>query len=82
MSIVKVMGALNNSREKGQDLKLLELIKTLSEAGDFFGSASTKLVKTRKEMIKEEISPKLKGICSSEVLLSASLLFATIFFIN
>ena len=69
------MEALNNVREKGQDFNLSELIKTLSDAVVFLGSANTKLVKTRKEIIKEEISPKLKGICSSEVPVSASLLF-------
>ena len=64
--IVKVIEALNNARENGQEMNLPDLIGTFSDAVAFIGAANIKMVKTMKEIIKEAISPKLKAICSSE----------------
>ena len=76
LPIVKVMEELNEAREnKNISLNLEEVIKTLSDSLVFLGSANVKMVKTRKEIIKEDISAKFRGICNSEIPFTGPLLF-------
>lgn len=73
--MVKVIEVLNEAREKNVSIDLSELITNLSDAVAFVGSANVKLVKRRREFIKDDTSEKIKGICNAEVPFSGSLLF-------
>ena len=73
--ITKVIDSLHAGHEQGNELDVPSLIKNLSDSLAFLGSANMEMVKCRREIIKDEIPQKMKGICDEETEFSGSLLF-------
>ena len=51
------------------------MIATLSDSVAFLGSANVNMVQTRRDLIKDELGPNLKGVCSMEIPFSGEHLF-------
>ena len=73
--MVSVMEKLFNAREDLSQLNVNDLITELSDSLAFVGSSNLKLVKTRKESVKQQLPEKFKSICSNDVDFSGALLF-------
>lgn len=73
--VVRVIDEMNKVRADGNDIDLSSLISALSDSIALLGSANVNMVQARRELIKDELGPNLKGICSTETPFSAELLF-------
>ena len=73
--IVSVIEEMNRARSEGTQIDLTRMIATLSDSVAFLGSANVNMVQTRRDLIKDELGPNLKGVCSMEIPFSGEHLF-------
>ena len=73
--IVSVIEEMNRARSEGTEVDLTRMIATLSDSVAFLGSANFNMVQTRRDLIKDELGPNLKGVCSMEIPFSGEHLF-------
>ena len=73
--ICKVMESLFESKDKPEEINVIQLIETLSDSLNFIGSANVGLVKMRKENIKRELPLPMQGLCRDPEVFSAKFLF-------
>lgn len=63
LPIIQTMQQLFENRDSPENIKVDEIITTLSDSIDFIGSANLDICKLRRENVKKDINKNMQGLC-------------------